>query len=305
MNHILCGLRLASDIPLPELPPGNEEDGTPEIEVRQGWVPEHLPDSVHEGPILQVGADGTCRYEVTGVAAYLVEEGCRITVQSHMEADAPDIRLFLLGSVFGLLCYQRGWLPLHACCMEIGGRAIAISAESGIGKSTLAATFVRHGYRILADDVSVIDAHAPGGPLVIPAIPRIRLWRDVLETFGLAAGELEPCRNRMEKFQLPLPGLFQPDPLPLAAVYHLGRVAEERHAGLSRLTGMAAADALLLSVYRRQAGNRMGKGGQILRAVHRLMQLPCLSLCRVHGLDRLDETVALLVSRHEGKGAAG
>lgn len=299
MNHSLCGLRVVSEIPLPELLPESERDQAPGIEIRLGPVPDHLPDSVHAGPILQVGADGACRYDVAGVAAYLVEGGHRIVVQPRMAVDAPDIRLFLLGSVFGLLCLQRGWLPLHACCVEIGGRAIAISADSGIGKSTLAAAFVRHGHRVLADDVTVVDAHAPAGPLVLPAFPRIRLWKDALETLGLPAEGLEPCRNRMQKFQLPLPGLFRPDPLPLAAVYHLGRVADERHAGLTALTGMAAVDALLLSVYRRQAGSRMGKGGQVLRAVHRLMRLPCLSLNRVHGLGRLDETVALLVSRHQ------
>lgn len=297
MSHLLCGLRLASDIPLPELPPGNGE-GPPEIEVRLGAVPERLPECVHEGPILQVGAGGTCRYDIAGVAAFLVEGGRRITVQPRIPADAPDIRLFLLGSVFGLLCFQRGWLPLHACCVEIGGRAVAICADSGIGKSTLAVAFLRHGHRILADDVTVVDAHAPEGPLVIPGLPRIRLWRDVLEKLALPMEGLEPCRIRMEKFQLPLQGPLLPAPVPLAAVYHLGRVAQERLAVTSPLIGLAAVDALLRAVYRRQAGNRMGKGPQILRAVHRLMRLPCLSFSRVHGLDRLDETVALVVSRH-------
>lgn len=302
-RYSLCGLHLVSDIPLPELPPWRgEEGGTPEIEVRLSDVPDHLPDCIHQGPILQVGGDGTCRYDMTGVACFLIAGGRRITVQPYMAADAPDVRLFLLGSVFGLLCHQRGWLPLHACCVEIGGRAVAFAGPSGIGKSTLAASFVHRGYRLLADDVTVIDAHAPDGPAVIPTFGRIRLWRDTLDALKISTEGLEPCRNRMEKFQLPVEGQFQPARLPLAAIHLLDRVTDARQADLSPLVGLPALETLLGNVYRRRAGERMGKRPQMLRAIHRLLTVPILSLRHAQGLRHLEQTIDQMVARYEGTG---
>ncbi|MBN9525824.1 MAG: hypothetical protein J0H82_06465 [Alphaproteobacteria bacterium] len=290
-------------MPLPELPPWRgAEGGTPEIEVRLGNVPDQLPDIIHRGPILQIGGDGSCRYNMAGVACFLIEGGRRITVRPHMAADAPDVRLFLLGSVFGLLCHQRGWLPLHACCVEIGGRAIAFAGPSGIGKSTLAASFVRQGYRLLADDVTVIDAHAPGGPLVIPAIGRIKLWRDTLDALKISADGLEPCRNRMEKFQVPVGGRFQLTRLPLTAIHLLDRVSDERQAELLPLVGLQAVETLLGAVYRRQAGERMGKRPQMLRAIHRLLTVPILALRYAQGLSHLQQTVYRMAARYEGRG---
>lgn len=302
-RYRLCGLPLASDMALPELLPWGGEDGrAPEIEVRFGDVPDRLPESIHEGPILQVGRDGTCRYDMAGVACFLIEEGRRVTVQPRMAVDAPDIRLFLLGSVFGLLCHQRGWLPLHACCVEIGGRAVAFAGPSGMGKSTLATSFVRRGYRLLADDVTVIDVHAPEGPAVIPAFARIKLWRDTLDALKISTDALTPCRNRMEKFQLPVDAQFQSASLPLAAIHLLDRVPDARLADLSPLAGLQAVEVLLGAVYRRQAGERMGKRPQMLRAIHRLLKVPILSLRYAHGLHHLEQTVTRMAALYEGRG---
>lgn len=300
--YALCGLPLVSGFPLPELPLWTGPDTAPQIVVRLGEVPDRLPSCLHHGPVLQVAPGAVCRFEIAGVASFLIEDGRQITVQTRLPPEAPDIRLFLLGSVFGLLCHQRGWLPLHACCVEIDGAAIACTGPSGMGKSTLAACFLQQGFRLLADDVTVIDADAPGGPVVIPAFARLRLWRDSLQALGIPPDGLEPCRDRLDKFQLPVSAPFRPDPLPLAAVYHLERVTDPRLAGLAPLTGLPAVQELLGAVYRQQAAERMGRKPQMLRAIHRLLAVPGLSLRYPPGLERLGQTVAGLATRHRRGG---
>lgn len=302
-SYALCGLHLVADIPLPELPLWPGDGDAPQIEVRLGDVPDRLPGCLHQGPVLQVAAGGVCRFDIAGVACFLIEEGRRITVQPRIPPDGPDIRLFLLGSVFGLLCHQRGWLPLHACCIEIDGAAVACAGPSGVGKSTLAARFLQQGYRLLADDVTVLDVHAPGGPVVIPVFARLRLWRDALEALHIPASGLEPCRDRMDKFQLPVGGPFRADPVPLAAVYHLDRVTDSRQAGVAPLAGLGAVEALLGAVYRQQAADRLGRKPQVLRAIHRLLTVPGLSLRYPPGLGQLGQTVAEIAARHARAGA--
>ena len=299
MSYALCGLKVESDLALPDLLPWTGDERAADIEIRLGDVPDRLEHAVHGGPLLQVAADGACRYAIANVAAYLVEDGRRVTVRPRMDPDAADVRVFLLGSVFGILCHQRGLLPLHAGCVEIGGRAVAFAGDSGAGKSTLTAAFLRRGHAVLADDVTVVDLAAPGGPLVLPSFPRIKLWRDAMDGLGLPADGLERSRAQLQKFHLPVESGFRTEPLPLAAIYHLHTAHDPRHAGIEALRGSAAVDALLDAVFRRQAALRMGRRGPLMAAAMRLTALPGLRLSRMPDLTALDATVTAIAARHE------
>lgn len=298
MLYTLCGLKVDSELFLPELLTWARGDRAPDIEIRLGSVRDHLEDPVHVGPLLQTDKNGTCRYAIAGVAAYLVEAGQRVTIQPWMPPDSPEIRVFLLGSVFGFLCHQRGLLPLHAGCVEIGGRAIAFAGHSGASKSTLTTAFLRRGFPILADDVTVIDVAASGGPLVLPSFPRIKLWRDAMEGFGLSFDGLERVHNQLDKFQLPVRTGFRAEPLPLAAVYHLKIAKDMRHAGLELLRGASSMHALVDAVYRRMSAFRMGRHGAVMAALMQLGTLPSLQLERVFDLKEIDTAITMITDRH-------
>jgi HprK-related kinase A len=60
------------------------------------------------------------------------------------------------------------FLILHAAVLERGGRALILPAPSGSGKSTLCAGLVFRGWRLLSDELAVID---PGSGQVVP-LPR-------------------------------------------------------------------------------------------------------------------------------------
>lgn len=298
MSYALCGLRVASDLALPDLLPWTGDGRAPDIEIHLGDVPDRLETPVHEGPLLQVDADGTCRYAVPAVAAFLVRGGRQVIVQPRMDPAAADVRVFLLGSVFGILCHQRGLMPLHAGCVEIGGRAVAFAGDSGMGKSTLTAAFLRHGHAVLADDITVVDPAAPGGPLVLPSFPRIKLWRDALDELGLSDEGLERSRAQLQKFHLPIESGFRTEPLPLDAIYYLRSAASRQPEAIERLRGKAAVNALMDAVYRRQAALRMGLQKPMSAALMRLVGLPGLRLARRSDLTALEATVSEIAARH-------
>lgn len=58
--------------------------------------------------------------------------------------------------VYGM-CHQ--YLILHAAVLERDGRAIILPAPSGSGKSTLCATLLFAGWRLLSDELTLIDPH--------------------------------------------------------------------------------------------------------------------------------------------------
>ena len=63
-------------------------------------------------------------------------------------------------------CHQ--YLILHAAVVERHGMALILPAPPGSGKSTLCAGLVNRGWRLLSDELTMID---PAGPTVAP-IPR-------------------------------------------------------------------------------------------------------------------------------------
>lgn len=63
-------------------------------------------------------------------------------------------------------CHQ--YLILHAAVVERGGRALLLPAPPGSGKSTLCAGLVNRGWRLLSDELTLLD---PWGAQVYP-LPR-------------------------------------------------------------------------------------------------------------------------------------
>ena len=204
---------------LPDLVPWVGSDRAPDIHIRLGAVPGRLGDVVHGNAFLQIAGDGTCRFEVPAVARYLISAGRHIVVEPQPNGDAASVRLFLLGTVFALLCHQRGVLPVHASCMAIDGKAVAFLGEAAMGKSVLAAVLARDGHAILADDVSAVEWAADGTAMVLPGAPRLLLWRRALADLNIAFDSCPRARAGLEKYVLSGPG--HPGALSLGVVYEL------------------------------------------------------------------------------------
>lgn len=278
----LCGWRVSADWPLPELLPWTGDDRPVDISIRLGKVPTTLPGSIRETPLVQVNEQGWLRFTVRNVADYLVRDGREVIIDTPHPAGTPDVGLFLLGSVLGFLCHQRGVLPLHASCVAFKGRVIALTGSSGTGKSTMAALLLAHGAQLLSDDVTVIDLHAKGGPMVLPSFPRQKLWRDTLETFGIAPGRRLRNTVSMEKFDRSVSEYFCATPMGLDGVYHLRSRMKEDAPSLVPLDGLEAVRILHDNIYRRTAAGLLGLADQqfqncalLARAVPpKVLQLP-------------------------------
>lgn len=237
-------------IALPELPLWPDEPGDPDIAFVFGEVPAEIEDVVLATPFLQTNAGTRARYSIPDVADFLIENGTRITIAPAIAPDAPDIRLFLLGTIFGVLCNQRGVLPLHACSVEVDGGAVSFAGVSGAGKSTLAAAFRRRGFRLLADDVTPIDL-SNGRVRYLPGLRRIRLWADSVKAAAWDPSELERCRDGLDKFSRAFDDGFVTAPVEPLALFHLRQLPNTvGDVMVSRLQGAAAVREVRRQVYR-------------------------------------------------------
>lgn len=295
----LSGLRVASEFSLPDLPEGDDPGAPADLTIRLGAVPRLDVPEEQQTKLLQVAADGTCRFEIEAVAAYRVDpEGREIVIEPHMPETAPDIRVFLYGTVFAIVCFRRGLLPLHASCVCIDGKAVAFSGVSGAGKSTQAAVFHKKGIPVLCDDVLVVDTNG-AVPLVHPTFPRLKLWRDMMDGCAFPTEGLERTRAQLEKFHLPLDG-FLTDPVPLSTVYFLEERRPPRAEGFFPIPGVDGFLALDRGIYRRAVGYRLLGAERIFAMTGKLLStLKLMRLCRHRTLPRAAE-IADEILRREG-----
>ena len=243
-SYALYGFTLRSELTLPAAAPAGEASGDV-VEVRFGPVPGRPG-----GHLWTEEGGGALVFEAPQVARYRIAGGREILIDPAPGASDRNLRVFLLGSAMGALLHQRGVLPLHANAIEIDGRAVAFAGKSGAGKSTLAAWFADRGHRMLCDDVCAIAPDGKSGALVLPGVPRLRLWEDALVHSGREAERFERSFDGQDKYDVPAGRAAASAPLPLAACYVLS-VAEAGSPGaIDRLAGAEAVEALVANSYR-------------------------------------------------------
>jgi hypothetical protein len=184
-------------------------------------LPEHLAGGNVIGPCTEA-IPGTLLFGIPGVGRFLIRDGSVIDAWIAPGADRAAARQILLGSALGTLIHQRGELALSAIAMIApSGAGVAICGSSAVGKSTLAAAMSRRGWLLLGDGIARVTVNNPGG-IVWPGEARLQLWRDACETLELDIGELEPVRERLEKYFVPVPSIAVPTPLEYAVRLQVG-----------------------------------------------------------------------------------
>ncbi len=297
--YLLGGVTLFSEIVLPELPLIQHQDATPHpVTIRLGDVSSHLPGAVEIDPDCFATASQYLLH-IHGIGRYLVTNGREIVVSPDNGALPLDVRAYLLGTIFTVLCQQRGRVPLHASAVSsspVNGRqgAVAFLARSGQGKSSLAAHLARRGFRVLADDLCLIDPTPAGEAMVIPAAPWLKLWRNSLQHLGEQADGLQRVFSEDDKYRLPLAGGLAPEPI--RRLIFLENTEESSTATAIKAVSPVEAIPLLMNLthqaYLLQATDQLQKSFLLCGRVS--SQAKAYRLIRPWGLDHLKSTVDTL-----------
>lgn len=299
--YLLCGWRVESAIPLPELTAwsGAQEwnaEGTIRIELQESSL-----DGTAAGFCANSEDDVSLR--VKGVAGFRVNPGAdHVTVQPEEGVDPLLLRGYLFGSVLAILCYRRGLFPLHGSCVLLDGEAVVFSGASGAGKSTLATALARRGHPLLCDDVCAIDLSNPRRPMLRPAFPRVKLLPDAIDCFQLGAAATYSRAAQGTKGHFGMAAI-QPteaiqQPVPLAAIYALDTPAGDK-VGRSLLRGKSAFVFLESQAHRGWMGRNLGLHNQLFGHIAMLAAaVPVYRLDRRCALDRMDEVACLVEAAH-------
>jgi predicted ATPase len=192
------GLTISSEIELPELKKGQK---TPDIFIRLGDTKKVL-DNVDKSGIRFQANQQEFVLNLEQIASFYVKDGNEIIIKADPDAELRDIRIFLLGSVFGALLHQRGNFVLHASTVLTPKGALAISGISGAGKSTLAAALQKEGYKIISDDVTLVNCREKQPPFVLPGLRRVKLWQDAADKLAVEYTDETAIRKDINKFNI-------------------------------------------------------------------------------------------------------
>jgi hypothetical protein len=268
-RYLLYGLRVTSNIDVPGLLP-SAGTGAEDVRVVLGEIPPRLEAEVaHAGAPWHVSP----HYDSSGMPTLVVrrmpgarsfhlrygdgtefvveDAGRRVWCRWDEDLTLEDVATYLLGPVMGFILRQRGLTCLHASAVEVAGGAVLLVGASGAGKSTTAAALALRGVPVLADDVAPL-LPGPGGFRVQPAYPHLRLWPDSAETVFGPARQLPRLTPTWDKryLDLAVEAAFQPEPLPLRAVYVINaRRAEHGRPRTEAIPAQAALVSLVADTY--------------------------------------------------------
>jgi dephospho-CoA kinase len=292
--YLIGGITLISEIALPELPLIQQQSATPHpVQVRLGAVANHLSGAVELDPDC-FATPTQYLLNIQGVARYLVTAGREIVVDLAAAAPALDVRGYLLGSIFVVLCQQRGLLPLHASAIAGKSGVVAFLGNSGQGKSTLAAHLAQRGFRVLADDVCLIDATEPSVAMVIPTAPWLKLWRTSLENLGREAEGLDRVFTDDDKYRLPLAPVLTPEPI-LRLVFLEGNEIASTKTEIEEVPRVQAVPLLMNLTHHSYLLEVTGQQEENFRRCGRVLsQARAYRLFRPWGLMHLESTVDAL-----------
>jgi hypothetical protein len=243
------------------------------------------------------------RYE--GVADFVLSRTGRRVRWWAAEGRIEDTAALLAGPIVGFAFQLQGLTSLHATAVVCNGKAIALAAPSGYGKSTLASALMRRGCALLTDDILALEVY-DGRPWALASAPRLKLWPDSLERFVPAATgcDLQTYVSWADKRLVPAEGLglIHEEPAPLGAFVLLSPTPPESPPSLTRLHGNEALLALLASTYRGPLLRREPAVlARQLEAVHAVASaVPVHVLSSPRSLERVDETARALLALIDG-----
>jgi len=163
-------------------------------------------------------------------------DGQHVTAAPVPGVSEATLEHLYLNQVLPLALSKHGKLVFHGSAVELLGGAVAFLAESGRGKSTLAASFAVGGHRFLTDDGLILEQNN-GNYVVLPSHPSLRLWEDSEQRLLGGEARTAPTVNYTSKARF-LAGsrlAYCGQPKPLLTAYFLGEGGAD-DISLARLT---------------------------------------------------------------------
>jgi hypothetical protein len=298
------GLSIHSALAFPELTATTSR--VADVSIRFGKIDYPRPASNHARSYCHASETAAlCSWDEIG--DFWIHGGAEIVIDESSispKANEDRLRLLILGPVFAILLYQRGFLVLHASAIACDGSAIAFVGAKGQGKSTIAASLYARGHCLLADDVVVLGGSREDEcdePLtVLPSFPQFKLWPDaVASILGDDPQSLPPIMSGYDKRARRIGDGFSLTPVPVRQLYVLDWGSAP---AIKQLSAREALVGMMGHSYIARFGREFLHGNETIRHLRqctRLVQsVPIHALEHPRSLTAVSEVARLIEERN-------
>jgi hypothetical protein len=215
-NYLLYDNIIRSEIELPEL--RSMEEGEIDITIVEGRVNPGIAKSGED--MFKVVNGNRYYFSVNGVARYEILNGNKIVFEREPGVDNKAVREHLYGVPVRAILLQNGYLVFHSSAILHNGEAVLFAAQSGTGKSTLAAAFNKEGVTLLSDDITPLFVGKDSSVYIKPHITNIRLLPDAAKKLHEIEENDNTYTKFFNKFLIPVEGELC-SPIPVKKIFFI------------------------------------------------------------------------------------
>lgn len=224
------------------------------------------------------------------VGIFQITDGTTITICPKKGISMDQLTPFVFGYCIAMLFWQRNQLAIHCSAVECDGKALIIAGDSGSGKSTFTTKLLENGFRLMTDDVAIVDISSEGDIMVYPAFPQQKLCRDAVHRNHLNTEDLLYIDEDRDKFAVPRRDCFCEKPCKLSAMLCLSVQSENSDVILTELNGHQKLisfleNNFLFPMFRNSGGFCTEDMQKCLQTVQ---TLPLYRMMRPFGIDSTD-----------------
>ena len=220
-SYFAYGLKIHSAIPIPEFIALESTLADVTLSLKQSCILSNYVSAelVEKPGFLKLDREKAIFY-IKNIGVFLVEKGTTISIIPVTGVSEQWLRFYIVGTIMGILLYQRDLLVLHASVVNINGSAIAFLGVSGEGKSSTTAAFLAGGYNFVTDDVAPINLKEKL-VTINPGFPQIKLGRKTADALGYDFKSLHLIDPFDKKRGYRPSKNFSLEPLPIQRIYVL------------------------------------------------------------------------------------
>ena len=230
---------------------------------------------------------------IQDVGVFCMVNGNLIEAEQFPQCTDNYFAVFLMGSAMGAILHERGILPIHGSCVTNGKQSIIITGDSGAGKSTTAVQFIKHGWRILTDDVSAIVSTRPV-PIVQSSYPSQKLWQDSLCKYdgeNIGVHSLYAHGDR-EKYGVDIKDRFYEGTAPLSMIVRL--IPWDAPCQIAPVDAMAKVEQIRRNTYRAYMIDAYDRNGWFQKCMDIGMKVPMALMLRQNGVECAEEVYQMI-----------
>lgn len=249
-RYVIYGIGIESEVKLYHLE--QCEVAEREVYIHYGTVSSEIEQYIQQG--INSTMSPVRVWFRNDIGIFVISNGNEILVQPVERATEDDIASFVLGWCIAFLFQQKGIPALHCSALEVDGKAILIAGNSGAGKSTIALSLQKLGYRYLVDDIAMIDIK--NDFLIQPAFPLQKVCRNIAEEVE-DSETLYYVNEKKDKFALRNMDNFCDEPRKLSTIFLLNKY-DGAEVKMERLRGIVKWNAVMKNLFLRDAYMALG-----------------------------------------------